>query len=205
MAEPFEALAARGGTLIPSPEFTEALRRSSSSNRSRATSPGLSEPNRRAARITTNSPEKLASTLRPGDMLLVEGNSRFSTAINYLTLHLDLRRALYRRDAGRIAVRTGAEGARRGRHSRRARAVPLSEYSGLHTRICRPIGSPRMIQGGVDYAVSRIGHQCDLKNVTDLPRYLVPTSPVCACPSRRTGPGVSRLSIPLDRAHANSY
>jgi hypothetical protein len=59
------------------------------------------------------------------------------------------------------------------------RAVPLSRYSGLHTRICRPVGlSPDEIDAVVAYAVSRLGYTYDLKNLFDLARYLIRTPPV---------------------------
>ena len=44
----------------------------------------LSQPIR-GAQSATASPEQLAAALRPGDVLLVEGNTRVSTAIKYLT------------------------------------------------------------------------------------------------------------------------
>ena len=62
------------------------------------------------------------------------------------------------------------------------RAVPLSDYVGLHTRICRPVElSPEDLRKVIEFAVSRIGEPYDLKNVFDLARYLLPTPPV---PSR---------------------
>ena len=45
----------------------------------------LSEPRKGITQVATSSPEKLAQSLLPGDVLLVEGNSSFSTAIKYLT------------------------------------------------------------------------------------------------------------------------
>src|SRR5258708_35370670 len=44
----------------------------------------LSQP-RRGAQIATSPPELLKAALRPGDVLLVEGNTRISLAIKYLT------------------------------------------------------------------------------------------------------------------------
>jgi hypothetical protein len=42
-------------------------------------------------------------------------------------------------------------------------------------RICRPVGvEPEQLQAVVDFAESRLGHQYDLKNITDLVRYLIP-------------------------------
>jgi len=58
-------------------------------------------------------------------------------------------------------------------------AVPLSTYAAFHTRICRPAAltaedSSRVIE----YVVSRLGQQYDLKNLIDLARYLLPTPPL---------------------------
>ena len=59
------------------------------------------------------------------------------------------------------------------------RAVSLSAFKGLHTRVCRPVGlSPDDLAKVIAYAVERIGHHYDLKNVFDLARYLFPTPPV---------------------------
>ena len=59
------------------------------------------------------------------------------------------------------------------------RVVPLEFYAGMHTRICRPVGlSEQQIEAVVCYAVERIGHQYDIKNIVDLARYLLPTPPV---------------------------
>lgn len=66
------------------------------------------------------------------------------------------------------------------------RAVALSEYAGMHTRICRPVGLAAVdLKKVIDYAVSRIGHRYDLKNLFDLARYLIPTPPVPARWRRR--------------------
>src|SRR6266571_7394028 len=45
----------------------------------------LSKPIRQGTQVATHSYEFLAATLRPGDVLLVEGNTRISVAIKYLT------------------------------------------------------------------------------------------------------------------------
>ncbi|MES3014225.1 MAG: hypothetical protein V4750_10925, partial [Pseudomonadota bacterium] len=45
----------------------------------------LSRPRRQGVLVATVEPELLAATLRPGDVLLVEGNTRISVAIKYLT------------------------------------------------------------------------------------------------------------------------
>lgn len=124
--------------------------------------------------------ERLLETLQPGDVLLVEGHSRFSTAIKYLTQSTWSHAALY----------VGAE-ALEASHappghcfveadvSDGIRSVPATLFEGYHTRICRPAGlSAEEIAQVIAYAVARLGHQYDLRNVWDLARYLLPTPPV---------------------------
>ena len=45
----------------------------------------LNTPRHAESRAATTKPGRLARTLRPGDVLLVEGSSRISAAIKYLT------------------------------------------------------------------------------------------------------------------------
>jgi hypothetical protein len=140
----------------------------------------LSEPNPRYRPLATSDPEQLRAVLRPGDVLLVEGNTRLSTAIKYLTQSTWSHAALY------VGVISGVAG--EGPEPRvlveadivnGVWAVPLSTYSGMHTRVCRPVGVPdREIQRVVNFAVASIGKKYDLKNVIDLARYLLPTPPV---------------------------
>ena len=140
----------------------------------------LSEPRRQASQVATVRPELLAASLRPGDVLLVEGNTRVSVAIKYLTQSTWSHAALFVGD-GVVPHSPGQEpkvlieaDIRDG-----VRAVPLSEYTEFHTRICRPAGlSPDDVRTVIDYAVSRIGHRYDLRNVIDFARYLIPTPPV---------------------------
>ncbi len=66
------------------------------------------------------------------------------------------------------------------------RAIPLERYAGLHTRVCRAVGLTEDERARViDYVVSRLGHQYDLKNIVDLVRYLIRTPPVPARWRRR--------------------
>jgi len=139
----------------------------------------LSQPNPRFHPITTVAPEALAAAIRPGDVLLVEGDTRISSAIKYLTQSTWSHSAFYVGDC----VGTGASGEpltlieadiREG-----VRAIPLSRYLNYHTRICRAVGlTPEDLQSVIDYVVSRIGQQYDLRNVLDLARYLISTPPV---------------------------
>lgn len=126
-------------------------------------------------------PAALAATLRPGDVLLIDGNTRFSVAIKYLTQSTWSHAALYVGDAfgdvaaGKPEPRTFIEAD----VVEGVRAVPLSEFQGLHSRICRPVNlTEGEVQAVVASAKSRLGNTYDLKNVFDLLRYLLPTPPV---------------------------
>jgi hypothetical protein len=142
----------------------------------------LSTPLPEGAQAATSPPEKLAGALEPGDVLLIEGHTRVSTAIKYLTQSTWSHSALYIGDA-LGAPPAGEEpkvlieaDLRAGVH-----AVPLSQYAGLHTRICRPVGlTPGDLKKVIDFAVQSIGEAYDLKNLVDLARYLLPTPPVPA-------------------------
>ena len=147
----------------------------------------LSTPKRQGSHVATVAPELLAAALRPGDVLLVEGNTRISVAIKYLTQSTWSHAALYVGDAlgapqhgdePKVLVEADLREGVRG--------VPLSMYAKMHTRICRPAGlAPEDIQQVVRYVLARIGHRYDMKNVLDLARYLIPTPPVPARWRRR--------------------
>ena len=134
----------------------------------------------RGAQVATSALDLVAAALRPGDVLLVEGNTRVSTAIKYLTQSTWSHATLYIGDAlgppaegGEPKVLIEADIV----HG--VQAVPLAAVSGLHTRICRPVGlSHEDVQKVIAFAVSHIGGKYDLKNVFDLARYLIPTPPV---------------------------
>jgi len=121
-------------------------------------------------------PAHLAACLRPGDVLLVEGESRFSVGIKYLTQSTWSHAALFVGEAlgdpeRRCVVEADVvEG---------IRAVGLDEYAGLHVRVCRPVGlGPDDIRAVIHHAAQRLGQRYDLKNIVDLVRWLLPTPPV---------------------------
>ena len=134
----------------------------------------------RGAQVATSSLDLLRAALKPGDVLLVDGNTRVSVAIKYLTQSTWSHATLFIGDA------LGAPGS--GEEPKvlieadivnGVQAVPLSSVNGMHTRICRPVGLSREdLQAVIRFAVSRIGGRYDLKNVFDLARYLMPTPPV---------------------------
>ena len=55
----------------------------------------LSEVRPEGTHLATSPPEKLAGALEPGDVLLIEGNTRVSVAIKYLTQSTWSHSALY--------------------------------------------------------------------------------------------------------------
>ena len=115
-----------------------------------------------------------------GDVILVEGSNRVSTAIKYLTQSTWSHAALYVADAS-LSQNPGSAGEEliEADIVEGVRRAALSGYWDSHTRICRPVGlTAREIDQVVAYAESRIGHQYDLKNITDLARYLIQTPPV---------------------------
>ncbi|PAV25194.1 permuted papain-like amidase YaeF/Yiix C92 family enzyme [Tamilnaduibacter salinus] len=131
--------------------------------------------------VRTSTWEAIQATIKPGDVLLVEGDTRISTAIKYLTQSTWSHAALYLGpDAG---LETGESGESHvlveADLEAGIRSLPLSFYRNNHTRICRPLGlSEEDIATLTTYSKSRLGHQYDLKNVWDLARYLCPTPPV---------------------------
>lgn len=140
----------------------------------------LSKPDPHHQPVATSEPAILLPTLQRGDVVLVEGSSRVSSAIKYLTQSTWSHAALYVGEAllpgtqGRSAPAFLEADMRDG-----VRLVPISYYAEYHTRICRPVGlEADDIDTLIAYAMARLGHQYDLKNITDLMRYLLPTPPV---------------------------
>ncbi len=139
----------------------------------------LSKPHANEDLFSTSNPQLLQRTLRKGDILLIEGTSRFSTSIKFFTQSTWSHAILYIGDhlggeAGAEALSLLEVDIENG-----VRAVPLSMYSDQHSRICRPIGlSESEIEQVLQFAVARIGNSYDLKNIFDLARYLIPTPPI---------------------------
>lgn len=133
--------------------------------------------------VRTSTWAALEKALRPGDVLLVEGNTRISVAIKYLTQSTWSHATLYLGpDAGLGTSEQGEPNTLiEADLEAGIRAVPLSFYRNSHTRICRPVGlTSGDIRTLTQYAQSRLGNQYDLKNVFDLARYLIRTPPVPA-------------------------
>jgi len=140
----------------------------------------LSQPTGRYAPFFAPDPTVIRNALQPGDILLIEGNTRLSAIIKYLTQSTWSHAALYvgeRRDDttgdGEANVLLEAE-AETG-----VVTVPLSKYARFHTRICRAVGlTAEDKQKVIEYALKRVGKQYDSKRIVDLARYLYPYPPV---------------------------
>lgn len=128
--------------------------------------------------ISWTSEEGLRRTLQPGDVLLVDGSQRVSMAIKYLTQSTWSHSAMYvgnavdaSPDDPRCLIEADLTDG--------VRAVPLSRYTCLATRICRPHNlSDNDRQVVIDHMIQSLGQQYDLKNITDLLRYLIREPPV---------------------------
>jgi hypothetical protein len=112
-------------------------------------------------------------------VVLVEGHSRFSTAIKYLTQSTWSHAAVY------LGMRVfGNEP--QARHCfieadvvEGVRLVGLESFVEYHARICRPVGlEDGALERLTAFLLGEIGHQYDLRNLFDLARYLLPTPPV---------------------------
>lgn len=122
-------------------------------------------------RLDNISLKDVASVLQPGDIILVEGDTRISTAIKYLTQSSWSHACLYISASGSpvsnptLLEADLVDG---------VRIVSLDHYAGFNLRICRPIGLDSSDkQKIIKFAKSKIGYKYDLKNIVDLVRYLI--------------------------------
>lgn len=119
------------------------------------------------------SEHKLKATLKVGDLLLVEGNSKISSAIKYLTQSTWSHVCIYIGEQPNLHPLLEAdllEG---------VTTVPLNKYDGFNLRICRPHNlTPADTDALMTFLIDRIGIQYDTKNIIDLMRYLMPAPPV---------------------------
>ena len=134
----------------------------------------LSEPGHTAGTAMPTRMDLLQQVLQTADVLLVEGTSRVSSAIKYLTQSTWSHAALYvgKSDLGESQFLEAdmVHG---------VRLVPLSHFTGFHCRICRPVSlSASDRQAVCDFAMARLGLHYDMKNIVDLARYLLPNPPV---------------------------
>jgi hypothetical protein len=115
--------------------------------------------------------DNIASMLKLGDIILVEGGTRISSAIKYLTQSswshacLCIKETPSTQDPSMLVEADLVDG---------VRTVRLDHYAGFNIRICRPVNlSYEEKLKLVNFAKSKLGHQYDLKNIFDLMRYLI--------------------------------
>ena len=146
----------------------------------------ITRPREEYRRWFFNDPVRLKSRIRPGDVVLVDGDQRVSQAIKYLTMSpwshsgIYIGSALLRDPAGRDEVRRvfGSEA----RYLIVEALVdcgvvvsPLTKYIDFNIRVCRPVGlSQEQVKTVLEYVLSRVGFNYDNRNVWDLFRYLLP-------------------------------
>src|SRR6056300_711588 len=122
-------------------------------------------------RFESTSIDQTASVLRTGDILLVDGNTRISTAIKYLTQSSWSHACLF---VGRGGESSSASTLLEADLQEGVRLVEPNYYADANLRICRPVGlSDDDRDALVNFALSKLGHQYDKKNVFDLVRYLI--------------------------------
>ncbi len=139
----------------------------------------LNKPVRRYERFAVKDESVLTAALQPGDVLLVEGDRRVSTAIKYLTQSTWSHAALYVGDAIHMAGGDSKYSLIEVDLEHGVIGVPLAKYADFNTRICRPAGlSTEDRQSVIDFVVSHLGYKYDMRNVIDLLRYLFPRPPV---------------------------
>ena len=125
---------------------------------------------------TPSDPETLRALLRPGDVVLVEGNQYISKVIKYLTMSTWSHSAIF---VGPIEDAASADGEP---HmlievnlGEGCVSQPLSKYCTYNTRICRPVGlAHKDREIVVAFMVERIGLKYDNKNILDMLRYFLP-------------------------------
>jgi hypothetical protein len=140
----------------------------------------LSQPTVRYAPFFAPDPTVVRSALQSGDVILIEGNTRLSAIIKFLTQSTWSHAALYVGErpgdtapGGEPNVLLEAEA------DTGVVTAPLSKYLHFNMRICRAVGLDADSKHKViDYALARIGKQYDSKRIVDLARYLFPYPPV---------------------------
>ncbi len=130
--------------------------------------------------FTPSDLKTMREILRPGDVVLVEGNRQVSSAIKYLTQSTWSHAALYVGDAISVPIDQNDDPEDRPclvevNLGEGCVAVPLSKYETYNTRICRPVSlSDEDTEKVIQFAISRIGTQYDHSNIFDMLRYFFP-------------------------------
>ncbi len=122
-------------------------------------------------RFDTVSIEEVAAVLQTGDIVLVEGNTRISTAVKYLTQSSWSHACLF---VGKQGDSSNEPNMLEADLNHGVRLVNLNHYANFNLRICRAINlTEEDTVKLIEFAQSKLGHRYDLKNVFDLIRYLI--------------------------------
>ena len=148
----------------------------------------LTKPRGHYNHLLRNDLEALRKCLRPGDVILIDGDQRVSEVIKYLTQSTWSHAVLYVGDA-LLRQRPTDRDALTAVHGRDAHhlvvealmdgviASPLSKYAGFNLRVCRPKGLRREdAERVMREVIAQLGLQYDIKNLLDLARYFFPVS-----------------------------
>jgi hypothetical protein len=140
----------------------------------------LSKPTARYAPFFAPDPEIVHKALQPGDVILIEGNTRLSAVIKFLTQSTWSHAALFVGERPGDAAPDGEPNVLlEAEVEPGVTTVPLSKYVHFNLRICRPVGlNAESKQKVLDYALARLGKLYDSKQIVDLARYLFPYPPV---------------------------
>ncbi len=135
--------------------------------------------------------DRICYEIRPCDVLLIEGRSRVAEVIRTITqstwshaclyigrlhdiAHLETRERILR---AYPKIDPNAQLLIESILGKGTIVSPITDYQEDHIRICRPEGLARKdAQLVVDYAVSRLGIQYDVRQIFDLARFLFPWS-----------------------------
>jgi len=90
--------------------------------------------------FTPSDPHALATSLRPGDVLLIEGNNHISGVIKYLTQSTWSHAALYVGPLDNLATDGETHTLIEAELGIGVESAPLSKYARFHTRVCRGVG-----------------------------------------------------------------
>jgi hypothetical protein len=148
----------------------------------------LTKPRGHYNHLFRNDLEGLRRSLRPGDVILIDGDQRVSEVIKYLTQSTWSHAVLYVGDA-LLRQRPVDRHVMTAAHGRDAQhmivealmegvvASPLSKYAGFNMRVCRPKGlrhedTERVIRE----VTGQLGLQYDVRNLLDLARYFFPVT-----------------------------
>ncbi|MEQ8263297.1 hypothetical protein [Pseudohaliea sp.] len=129
--------------------------------------------------------ERLQAEIQPGDVILVEGRSRVSDVIGWVTQSPWTHAALYLGPAASLAeapelttrlATTPEEPLLIESELGQGTVLrPLSAYRGEHLRVCRPRGlGPGARRKVLRYALGRLGTPYDVRQIFDLLRFLFP-------------------------------